>query len=201
MTWKWDFWEGHTDAKWVASAMLAALIVGIVVTMVGARSAAWEALLWALACSSVGWFLGFLFGIPRSLASDSRNALMMQAAKKAVGGKPALPEPSSPVEEGAERAKSDSQLQDAHFAVNTNLEQISDWLTKIIVGVTLVEINAARDRMRETAMLIAGSLGDPPSAHLSFAYAILIYFSTSGFVGSYLLTRLFLQRAFDRASS
>jgi hypothetical protein len=80
--------------------------------------------------------------------------------------------------------------------VNTNLEQISDWLTKIIVGVTLVEINPALARLGQAASLIAKSLGG--EHQLSFGYAILVYFSTSGFLGSYLLTRLYLQLAFGR---
>jgi hypothetical protein len=77
--------------------------------------------------------------------------------------------------------------------VNTNLEQISDWLTKIIVGETLVELKPAMERIESAAILIGESLANKKS----FAYAILVYFSTSGFLGSYLLTRLFLQRAFS----
>jgi hypothetical protein len=42
--------------------------------------------------------------------------------------------------------------------VNTNLEQISDWLTKIIVGVTLVELNPAIARLEQAAILISKSL-------------------------------------------
>ena len=84
-------------------------------------------------------------------------------------------------------------------AVNTNLEQISDWLTKIIVGVTLVESKEVIDHMSSAAHMMAGSLGGEGA--VSFAFAILIYFSFSGLLGSYLLTRLFLQRAFTIAAS
>ena len=35
----------------------------------------------------------------------------------------------------------------------------------------------------------------------SFAYALMLYFSITGFLGSYLLTRLFLQRAFRDVDS
>ena len=78
--------------------------------------------------------------------------------------------------------------------MNTNLEEISDWLTKIIVGVTLVELPALLARLGQAAKLIAGSLGG--DSRISFAYAVMMYFSVTGFLGGYLLTRLYLQTAF-----
>lgn len=81
--------------------------------------------------------------------------------------------------------------------VNTNLEQISDWLTKIIVGVTLVELGPAVQRLDTAADVIASAFGGAPSK--SYAFALMLYFSITGFLGAYLLTRLFLQRAFERA--
>ena len=83
--------------------------------------------------------------------------------------------------------------------VNTNLEEISDWLTKIIVGVSLVEAQKIKAALGEAAMLFAKGLGGPDQ--VSFAYALMLYFSVSGFLGSYLLTRLYLQRALDDAST
>jgi len=37
-------------------------------------------------------------------------------------------------------------------------------------------------------------------AQLSLVYAIIVYFSVTGFLGAYLLTRLYLQKAFNDAS-
>jgi hypothetical protein len=84
-------------------------------------------------------------------------------------------------------------------SINTNLEEISDWLTKIIVGVSLVEMQKAQTTLQEAAAFIAQSLGGP--SETSFAYGLMIYFSVSGFLGSYLLTRLYLQIAFRNAAS
>jgi len=84
-------------------------------------------------------------------------------------------------------------------AVNTNLEEISDWLTKIIVGVSLVELRKALAALEGAAELIAKSIGG--TGQVSFAYALMLYFSISGFLGAYLLTRLYLQKAFSDASS
>ena len=83
-------------------------------------------------------------------------------------------------------------------AVNTNLEQISDWLTKIIVGVSLVNSEQIGAVMQRAAGTMANSMGGGP-ARGSLALAILVYFGVVGLLGGYLLTRLFLQRAFDTA--
>ena len=96
-----------------------------------------------------------------------------------------------------------AKLHGSSTTVNTNLEQISDWLTKIIVGVTLVQADTVLKKLHRIAEVIAGCVGALPKLEetLPFAYAILIYFSVLGFFGSYLLTRLWLQSAFDAADS
>ena len=70
----------------------------------------------AIACSALlmGGLLGFLFGIPRTLQQ----------------------EPSQVTEQNRK-----DQSQETNYGVNTNLEQISDWLTKILVGVGLTQIS------------------------------------------------------------
>jgi hypothetical protein len=75
----------------------------------------------------------------------------------------------------------------ATLAVNTNLEQISDWLTKIIVGVGLVEIGEIAGGLDTIAESVA--LGDQASAN-SFALGLIIYSLFDGFLLSYVWTRL-----------
>ena len=153
----------------VADAMFVALIAGLAVVAVGSRN--WlAALLWAGACSSVGWALGFVFGIPRTLSA------------------------TTPPDTG-ERNQGDTAGPARRTATNTNLEQISDWLTKIIVGVTLVQLGPTVGFLDNCARVIAESLGG--NEQKSFALALMLYFSITGFLGSYLLTRLYLQPAFN----
>jgi hypothetical protein len=90
--------------------------------------------------------------------------------------------------------------------VNTNLEQISDWLTKIIVGLGLVQLRTVPDKLYHAATWMAQSFvpsatagAAPPEAATSFAGALIIFFSVLGFLGGYLTTRLFLAGAFGRA--
>jgi hypothetical protein len=78
------------------------------------------------------------------------------------------------------------------------LEQISDWLTKIIVGVSLVNSEKIGQTMMRAAMKMADPLGGGANRE-SLALAIMVYFSIVGLLSGYLVTRLFLQRAFDSA--
>lgn len=80
--------------------------------------------------------------------------------------------------------------------VNTNLEQISDWLTKIIVGLGLIQLKTIPDHISQVSSVIAKGLGKGTE---SIAVAIFLYFSIEGFLAGYLITRLFLTGAFKRA--
>ncbi|HEU5105449.1 MAG TPA: hypothetical protein VFU11_06370 [Solirubrobacterales bacterium] len=130
----------------------------------------------AASAFAVGALLGFLFGIPRTVAAAS-GATTGQAG---TGSAPA-------------------NTADAHrFAANTNLEQISDWLTKILVGVGLVQIHAVSGAVEDLADGLAPGLG---SQGFSVAVALLVSFSITGFVSAYLFTRLRLQGAFEVAGA
>lgn len=72
----------------------------------------------------------------------------------------------------------------SQFTPNTNLEQISDWLTKIIVGATLVQLNPVIVRIQTTAEVIGASIGAAHAAPVSGA--TMIYFFTAGFMWGYL---------------
>jgi len=119
---------------------------------------------------AVGGLIGFLFGIPRSLQE---------------------PAATGPVTAG-------TASQQAPYAVNTNLEQISDWVTKILVGIGLVQIARAPSAISRLINSVAANLGGHPLDKV-MAGAVLILFPVLGFLVSYLLTRLLLRRAFTAA--
>jgi hypothetical protein len=127
-----------------------------------------SALLWGLAWFSLGAVPGFLFGIPKVLQRASE-------ANEPPSGK------TGPY----------SQL------VNTNLEQVSDWLTKILLGAGLVQLQQVPGAVRNAAAYVAEGLG--PGVSPSFAAAIILLFTVEGFLVGYLGTRLLLARAFRRA--
>ncbi len=134
------------------------------------------ALLLAGAGTMIGVLLGFLFGIPRILQHD----------------KPIQQE--SQEEDSAIRKK---QHEISHQP-NTNLEQISDWLTKILVGVGLTQITKLPAALKKFAEYTSPGLGSFPNSGV-FAIAILIYCLIGGFLIGYLWTRLSLSRAMHKA--
>jgi hypothetical protein len=76
--------------------------------------------------------------------------------------------------------------------VNTNLEQISDWLTKILVGVGLTQLNNIPPKIWSMAdRLKVGFDGNQ-----AVATCVLLNFVVCGFFAGYLFTRLFLAGAF-----
>ena len=149
------------------------------------------ALMWALACMGAGALLGFLFGIPRVLQGDNPPpGTPGDGGAAATGAAGRTGSDGQPVGSRA-TAESYGQL------VNTNLEQISDWLTKIIVGLGLVELRNIPDYVRRLSAYAAGQGFEPQSE--TFAAALIVYFSVIGFMGGYLTTRLWLAGAFSRA--
>lgn len=97
---------------------------------------------------------------------------------------------------GIPRSRSSDNGDSANYTPNTALEQISDWLTKIIVGVGLTQfagIAAFGGRLVDT---MSRGLGSSPS-DVGFAASLLIISVVVGFVVSYLLSRTILPYYFD----
>jgi hypothetical protein len=95
---------------------------------------------------------------------------------------------------GAETAPTDK----ASYQPNTNLTQVSDWLTKIIIGVGLVQFGQLTHMLGDLGNSLEQSLGGDPSGK-SFGIAVVVGFFVVGFLCSYLYTRLRLQWAFAQA--
>jgi len=125
----------------------------------------------ALSLFGGGFFLGFLFGIPRTDQKPKKSS-----------------------------SENGSNDEDSSQSVNTNLEQISDWLTKIIVGVGLVELKKVYEYFQRATIFIAGGIGINDSAQTQpLAAAVIIYFMVLGFLSGYILTRILLAGAFSSA--
>lgn len=122
------------------------------------------ALSWSLASFLMGGFIGFLFGVPKVY----QNADIQNLDSKEVSLLKHLP--------------------------NTNLEQISDWLTKIIVGLGLVELRNTPELMNNFAAFIALGLGSNKNYDEPFAYAIIVTYSIFGFIAIYSYTRIHLSK-------
>src|SRR4051812_16010735 len=118
----------------------------------------------------IGGLIGFLFGIPLSVQ----------------------PSPTA----GAGAATTTTRTS---FRPNTSLEQISDWLTKMLVGVGLTQLNKAPDLLRSLGEYLAKGMGTAGEGGGVFLVATLLLYSVCGFLYGFLWTRLFLAGAFLEA--
>ena len=153
--------------------------VGLVVVVLYAFQYGWtvQALTVATSASLVGGsalmggaILGFLFGIPIAGRSKDRTGVKRESESDADGG----------------------------LEVNTNLQEISDWLTKILVGVGLVELGQLIPRLSALVVFLSPTFG-PSHLAQPVCAAVLGYFAVAGFMIGYLGTRLHLGPAFHRA--
>jgi hypothetical protein len=87
----------------------------------------------------------------------------------------------------------------AVMTTNTNLEQVSDWLTKILIALGLVQLGKLASGLDSLAASIADGLGGG-SAAKTFALALLVYAATNGFLVGYLWTRIGLSMRFRQAA-
>ena len=112
----------------------------------------------ALSCLCVGGIIGFLFGIPNT--SQPKRDLTLKGLN------------------------TDSLATDQP---STNLEQVSDWLTKIIIGVGLVEANRLVRALGSVGKLVQDAAG----GSVVVPQLVVVTFGTLGLACGYIWTRLY----------
>lgn len=175
----------YEDIRKVNAALLPLLALGLGAAIwVGWQaSSVGPVLLWCVACLAVGATVGFLFGIPRSGGQISKQNARKDSAKT-----------------GAKVASTSTERESETGRPNTNLEEVSDWLTKILVGLSLVHLKTIEESVMSMSRNAAASLSaTPTAADISAATALVVGFAVVGFLCGYLYTRLFLQGAFSRS--
>lgn len=159
------------DAYWLAPLVISAVFDIVLVIhscAVYGPSYAPAGLLLAICSGIIGTFFGFLFGIPRSLAAGDGGS---------SGGSP----------------RSSRQ----RYATNTNLEQISDWLTKAILTMSLVGATSIWRGSQDAANIIAPLVAPAGEASaVAFVLVVWYLFLVNGFLGGYLWTRVALTQDF-----
>jgi hypothetical protein len=78
----------------------------------------------------------------------------------------------------------------------TNLEQVSDWLTKILVGVALIYLSRLGDAAGRLFTTVGDALGGGQPAHVA-AGAGLSFFAITGFLIAYVMARTVLRGLFE----
>jgi len=114
-----------------------------------------------------GILIGFIFGIPRVMSHES-----LQSGSSKVGG--------MSIKKGS--------FNSGIYGENSNLDQISDWLSKILVAIGLTQLTQIPQALGNYAEKVGPAFGGFPSSYM-FSIAILIFFSLDGFLIGYLWTR------------
>lgn len=138
----------------------------------------------AWAAGAIGFIVGFLFALPRSI--------------------PELPAPArNGQQEDTQVTNSAHQLRHVpYFRPNNNLEQISDWLTKLLIGAGLVQLGAVGRGLNGIMGFIATtSIGQanshPAAAARVVAGAVIIFYGVLGFIVGYVSTGLEYRRVLE----
>lgn len=163
-----------------AIALVIAVIGGSLA--VGSASARFIGLMivWLISGCAVGAFLGLLFGVPRR-PKDDGAAVVVNGAN----------------ETNAQPVRATRLA--AGYGGNTNFDDISDWLTKVIVGATLVGLRGAL----ATVWSVARSMNALGSTYVAAGASLVVGASgtglVAGFISMYLWTRSELPQLFNEA--
>lgn len=128
-----------------------------------------------------GALLGFIFGVPRSVSDPA----------------------STPTKTPAGSTATDASAQSTptpKVRANTNLEQISDWLTKLLVGVGLSKIEDVPSLLKRASHALEPAMS--PLEHGGVVgVAICCAFGVAGFTWGYFEARTSLMKMFGNADS
>jgi len=119
-------------------------------------------LLVAAGATSVGGLLGFLFGMPRG-----------------------------PIESPNTDDGNDKVALSITYRPSNNLEQVSDWLTKILIGVGLVELTKLQGALSGLGRSVEMSLAGAPAGTSVVTQIVVLTFLVLGFLASFLWTRIY----------
>jgi len=84
---------------------------------------------------------------------------------------------------------------DIAVAPNNNLEQISDWLTKMIVGISLVQFDVIVEKTKVLALQVTNAMtgcSDTCADNYALGLAVIGFFAAAGFLMMYLWARVYL---------
>jgi hypothetical protein len=162
------FWISITA---ICFGIIGAILIWLWANAISAQSPAPSSLgvfaadaLAAAAAAGAGAVFGFIFAIPRLVEPESSAGA---AATTRAAGYPLKP--------------------------NTNLERISDWLTTLLIGATLVQVKAIAEWIGQLGNKLATGSATNES---TIPIIVICYFALS-FLAVYLIARLYLTYALE----
>ncbi len=187
-------------ATWVIAAIAMLLpLLGIfgILVYTGFAATFGVGLLAALASAGVGLVLGLLFGVPKAISSGQVR-LSEQVKQVQIETKQSIEEGSG--EPTATSSHSQPCDQTSRFTPSTNLAEVSDWLTKLLLGaglVSLTKIGAPLGHLIDSISRGLSSDLPVPGSAVVAAGAIVFGYVAMGFLDGYMLTTLWYQRQLD----
>jgi len=155
-------------------------------------------LLTALAALFTGSLFGFLFGIPRIVSSGELRfqsaSVDAQQLSKLIAGQAALRKEEWPTQTSGTAGD--------YFTPSTNLAEVSDWLTKLLLGAGLVQLTRLGgpngQLINSVALgLSSGSTATGPAKVM--AGTIMVVYWVLGFITVYVLTTIWYGGRLERA--
>lgn len=161
------------------------------------------------ACLVGGWLFGLLFGVPRTVTQlDTGNPPPPPpppppAPAAGAGAAGAAPGSQAAGNAAAASAAAQAARNERRRAngVNTNLTDISDWLTKTIVGVGLTQLHEAPGFIWSFAGKVNAAGFQWPGHGQLLALALFVYFAVGGFWLGYIATRTVLTALLNQFDS
>lgn len=144
----------------------------------------------ALAASFlVGAGAGFIFAIPRAVTPSASSA--------GAGATPLRTPPAAPSTDTAtpDDKNGPKALSLSLFGSNSNLEKVSDWLTTILVGISLTQFDAIMQRLDRAGFALSCAMSLDGATNCTdkvIGHAIIIFGAALGFLWLYLWTRRYL---------
>lgn len=163
------FSQGLTDPLW--NVRISLLMISVMV-----------------AAASVGGLIGFLFGIPRFDIAPARQS----NGARLPDQEPAL------TSNATDPGTSSGSGQAVTYRPSTNLDEIADWFTKIIVGVGLTQLSKIGTGLDSITERIQATCPNNCGSQASSG-AIIVYSVILGFLLGYLWTRLYYNKVVARS--
>jgi hypothetical protein len=138
----------------------------------------------ALATTAVAAVAGFLFGLPRY------NPVVASPARSPADS-------SMPAMTAGDEARAAGV-----YSPSNNLEQISDWFTKLLLGAGLVQLGHVGRWLGDFITGIAGAFvsdnaGSPPVVAQVVAGSLVAFYAAFGFLFGYIITTLWYRRRLE----
>jgi hypothetical protein len=187
-------WPGLGTGFWADRADWVAPLLGVPIYTLKAFGVT---MLLGVAAALAGGFLGFLFGLPRlnpaaaGIGSSFVTPGSVPAGAPPAGGGAAAASAGAPAGGAARVAVATTSAGSGRsWQTSTNLTEISDWLTKIIVGIGLVEAKAIFERFSQLSQHLGAMLFDGEVGSQLVIPSVLITGAVIGFLYGYLFTQL-----------